>query len=252
MKSRICICWIGLSLMLPAPLSAQAIGNPIIYEKSGQLTVSATGGFGRFDVDNETFMSDRYLFKASYGPIEELHLFGRFGIARLHVGDWFFAGTKPALAYGGGVHLRFLNARKAHVMAFATGQVFRFISQEDSEASVTIGGEQWTRFRETEHDWLEYGGALGMIYDGKWVDFYGGCELLMLDLVRSRRETLEGKSGPVFSSERSGDHLRETSYRPFVGIDLALPSRLKLTLEVRGTDFTDGAVFIGLSQRGSP
>jgi len=252
-KKRNCINAIGLSLAFAAPLFAQPIGVPIVYEQSGQLMVSATGGLARQDLGDDTYLSERYLLRARYGFAKELDLFGGIGIARLRVEDDApRQGPKPTLAYGGGVHLTFLNMPKAHLLGSITGQVFRFVNRERREEPITIGGERWTQIRESKHDWLEYGGALGVILDGTWLDVYGGYEVLVLDLLRTDREEFRRQGEAASPGGARAIHFDATGRRPFLGVDFALPDRLKISLEVRGTSLADGAVFIGLSQRGSP
>ncbi len=233
-------------------LVAQPAGAPIYTEGNGEFTISLDGGFFTkkiFRIKNE---SRRFFLKGSYGLSSYLDFYGLFGLtnlsltladsARTVLDDGFKA------AYGGGLSLRILVFERMQMSLFFNGQLIRFISKPASESTLGFG----TQVVQLNYDWREANLTFGLTKKIGAANFYGGINTKIIQRFETKIDKL------VFSGQNStatrvkGKYTSGLLTSPLFGLDLNLPSRLKISFELSANNESDFAFYIGLCQRGKP
>jgi hypothetical protein len=254
MLKRNVVSILGLVILFSSSSQAQPIGNPILHGGQREFTVSLSGGYVMKNIEELSTTSRRYLLKGTFGLTHWLDIFGRVGAANLEIKipeeDLSDLKTSYKSAYGGGINLRLLRFAKGKLSFFAAGQAFRFLSQGSLIGELTVEKENWRREIELSYDWREYEGALGAVCDLKKFDIYGGVQATWLNRLETKREYPYSPGGDPFVTK--GEYLSGAMRGFFFGCDLSLPSRFKISCELKGRNRSDGFFSIGISQRGRP
>lgn len=244
---------LGLAVVLAsATAQAYTIGNPAGAAGTGKLHVSAEYEFQNRELPGSLpTESHRYLVKGSYGVTSWLDIFARGGVAGLEIPfqDSRFVG-EDSFAWGIGGRATVVRFPRWRSEIFSTGQVFTYRTRGRVDQQVVNSPETWTRQLNSKYIWWEYGGALGVKTRQGAVSPYFGVDLSYIEgekitdqyNVFSYGSVYGGKSNTNFSSE-------DLLLNPFVGLDVNLPLRYKLSAEVRGTSRDEISFSIGLSQR---
>jgi len=233
-------------------LDAQPAGVPIHTESNNEFTISLDGGFFTkkiFGIKNE---SRRFFFKGSYGLNSRIDIYGLFGLTNLRLTLADSARTVLddgfKVAYGGGLALRILAFERLQMSLFFNGQLIRFISKPASESTLGFG----TQVVQLNYDWREANLIFGLTKKIGAANFYGGINAKIIQRFETKTDKL------VFSGQNStatrvkGKYSSGLLMSPLFGLDLNLPSRLKVSLELSANNESDFAFYIGLSQRGKP
>jgi len=233
-------------------LNAQPAGVPIYTESNREFTISLDGGFFTkkiFGIKNE---SRRFFLKGSYGLSSYLDFYGLFGLtnlsltladsARTVLDDGFKA------AYGGGLSLRILVFERMQMSLFFNGQLIRFISKPASESTLGFG----TQVVQLNYDWREANLTFGLTKKIGAANFYGGINTKIIQRFETKIDKLVFSGQTTAGNQVKGKFNSGLLTSPLFGLDLNLPSRLKISLEISANNESDFAVYFGLSQTGKP
>ncbi|MFQ5677527.1 MAG: hypothetical protein ACE5G1_16680 [bacterium] len=253
------IIWHGLVfftiLGLVGNVQAQPVGGPIFSNGEKELTIGVDGGhFSKkiFGTEND---SRRFFLKGSYG-IGRLDFFGLVGIVNMELTLADSAQTVLddgyRIAYGGGATLQLLQFEKLQASLFLTGQFFRFISKPAAEILLSFGGAPASQVLELNYDWREADLSGGISKRIKSIIFYLGASAKIIQRFETKTEKLvfSGQSG-VESMEK-GEFNSGVLLSPLAGLDIHLPSRLKISMEITARNEQDFAFYLGISQTGKP
>ncbi len=236
-------------------VSAQPAGAPILSNSDNEFTLSAIGGYTTktiFGVQN-TYRS--YWLKTFYGLSSRFDIFGQLGVLKLKLdsGDGLeLRDNRRRVAYGGGLTWKVLSLQTARIGLLASGQVIRFKSTPGFEELIPVSGSELFQVTELEYDWRELNFNFGLSKEFEMAHFYAGANLkfIVRDEFRENRLLLNNSSvsfSRTFSKYRSG-----AVWQPMLGLEVNLPSRIKLNFEFMGTREQDFMFYFGVSQTGSP
>jgi len=233
---------------------AQPAGVPLLSGSAKEFTLSAIGGYytkSIYGVQN-TYRS--YSFKAAYGLSGNFDIFGHIGVLKLNLnaGDSLKLNDKRRVAYGGGFTWKILSLQAARLGVMVGGQVLRFKTKPDFQERLPVSGSELYQVTALEYDWRELNFNFCLSKEFDIAHFYAGGNLkyIIRDEFRENKLLLNGSNvsfARTFSKYRSG-----ALWQPMLGLEVNLPSRLKLSFEITGTAEEDYMVFIGVSQTGSP
>ena len=232
-------------------LNAQPAGMPIYTEGNREFTISLDGGFFTkkiFGIKNE---ARRFFLKGSYG-LGNLDFYGLLGVtnlsltladsARTVLEDGFKA------AYGGGFSLRIPAFERLQVSLFINGQMIRFVSKPASESTLGFG----TQVLQLNYDWRETNLTFGLTKKIGAANFYGGINTKIIQRFETKTDRLVFSGQNTAANQVKGKFNSGLLTSPLFGLDLNLPSRLKISLEISANNESDFAVYFGLSQTGKP
>jgi hypothetical protein len=242
----------GCMLTFAAVSAAYTVGNPMEATGSGKLAVSVEYEYqehGLPDIDD--IESIRYLVKAGIGLTSWLDLFAKGGAAHLEIpvdGDRFIGEDK--FAWGAGARATLWRLPRWNMELFSSGQILSFHSRGCIDQKVATSPEIWTRRLDTKYIWWEYGGAVGVKVRRSVISPYLGVDVCYLEGEKITRQynlfsygTVDaGRSSAEFSSE-------DVVLSGFAGLDILLPLRYRLSLELRGKNRDRISFTIGMSQR---
>jgi hypothetical protein len=243
----------ALSLLLAVSVAgAYTVGNPVDATGSGKLAVSAEYEYQEHRLpDVEGTESTRYLVKAGYGLTPWLDVFVKGGAANLEIPlvNQRFVG-EDKFAWGAGARATLWRPQRWPLEVFSSGQIFSFRTNGRVDQEVTGSPITWTRRLDSRYIWWEYGGALGVKirqgavspYLGLNVSYVEGEKITHQYNIFSYGTVDGGQSNADFSSE-------EVVVNGFGGLDVILPLRYRLSLEVRGNSSDQISFTIGISQR---
>jgi len=233
-------------------LNAQPAGMPIYTEGNQEFTISLEGGFFTkriYGIKNE---SRRFFLKGSYGLSSYLDVYGLFGLTNLSLtladsahtllDDGFKA------AYGAGFSLRILAFERLQMSLFFNGQLIRFVNKPASESTLGFG----TQVLQLNYDWREANLTFGLTKKIGAANFYGGINIKIIQRFETKIDRLVFSGQNTMANQVKGKFNSGLLTSPVFGIDLALPSRLKISLEMSANNESDFAVYFGLSQTGKP
>lgn len=250
-RMMLCVTMLLASLLAGSLAQAYTVGNPVAAAGTGKLAVSAEYEFQDRELPGSLpTESKRYLIKASYGVTSWLDLFAKGGVAGLEIplqGANFIG--EDRFAWGAGAQAILLRVPSWRMELFSTGQVFSYRTRGQVSQVMTGYPVIWTRQLDTKYVWWEYGGALGVKYRQGFVWPYLGLDVSYVDgekitkqhSIYSDYSQYDGQSSAQFSSD-------EVIFSGFLGCDVCIPSRYKLSLEVRGNGPDEVSFTIGLSQ----
>ena len=249
---RISLMAAGLLLIAALPAGAYTVGNPIEAAGPGRLAVSAEYEFHKGDLpDLDLIESRRYLVKAGVGLTSWLDLFARGGAAHLEIPleEERYVG-EDKFAWGAGARAALWRLPRWQLELFASGQILSFRTRGRVEQEITTSPEIWTRRLDTKYIWWEYGGALGVKarrgvvspYLGVDISYIEGEKITHQHNLFSYGSVDAGRSSAEFSSE-------DLVVNGFGGLDIRLPLRYQLSLELRGTSRDRVSFTLGISQR---
>ena len=242
----------GFLLMLTAQGGAYTVGNPIEAAGPGRLAVSAEYEYRQCDLpDVDGIESGRYLVKAGIGLTSWLDLFAKGGTAHMEIpleGEPFVGEDK--FAWGAGARATLWSLPKWRLELFSSGQILSFHTRGRVDQEITTSPEVWIRRLDTKYIWWEYGGALGVKvrrgvlspYLGIDVSYIEGEKITHQYNLFSYGSVNAGRSSAEFSSE-------DAVISGFGGLDIHLPLRYRMSLELRGTSRDRVSFTLGLSQR---
>jgi len=242
----------GFLLVTAVMAGAYTVGNPIEATGAGKLAVSAEYEFQKRDLpDVDGIESGRYLVKAGIGLTSWLDLFAKGGTAHLEIpleSDRFIGEDK--FAWGAGARATLWRLPRWQLELFSIGQILGFHTRGRVDQEVTGSPEVWTRRLDTKYIWWEYGGALGLKVRRGVVSPYLGLDISYIEGEKithqynlfSYGSVDAGRSGTEFSSE-------DAVFSGFGGLDISLPLRYRMSLELRGTSRDRISFTLGLSQR---
>jgi len=242
----------GFLLITAVSAGAYTVGNPIEAAGPGRLAVSAEYEYQKRDLpDVDLIESRRYLVKAGIGLTSWLDVFAKGGAAHLEIpleGEPFVGEDK--FAWGAGARATLWHLPKWQLELFSSGQILSFHTRGRVDQEITTSPEVWTRRLDTKYIWWEYGGALGLKvrrgvlspYLGVDVSYIEGEKITHQHNLFSYGSVDAGRSSAEFSSE-------DAVFTGFGGLDIRLPLRYQLSLELRGTSRDRVSFTLGLSQR---
>jgi hypothetical protein len=254
------ISYFGLLLLYFSTFSpslfAQPAGMPILTQSDRQVTLSITGGYFQKNINGITYNSPRYLLKGILGLVGFLDLFAEVGVAKvtLDISDGTQARLdgKYQLAYGGGLNIRYFHLPRYRFSLFISGQIFRFVANPSSRNSRILGNTEVLQVVELKYDWREVSLNTGFVKGWGVANFYIGLNAKIIQRLETKIDKIIVNGGGDSSSSQSGEYLSGLESRPFIGLDLKLPSKLTVSLELLARNRSDFVFYIGLSQTGSP
>jgi hypothetical protein len=225
----------------------QMVGNPAGVRGQGEWTLSALGAY----VDHEEFESKRILLKSSLGVLPWIDLFALGGAAQLDLSLPHMDPFKGAyeFAYGLGVTISTRPMSDQPLEIWGGIQGLRFPSRGSY-----IDPSRNLEF-EMVYDWKEYQGYLGVTYRIGIVRLYMGG--IGWGVQR------EDKRTSVYALDKWGERLYttndpqiESTYQSglwtggFLGIEIILPMRYSINVEVVGFNEENYQIRVGVCQTG--
>jgi hypothetical protein len=239
-------------LMVAATAGAYTVGNPVEATGSGKLAVSAEYEYQEHQLpDVSDIESTRYLVKAGIGLTSWLDLFAKGGAAHLEIpleGDRFIGEDK--FAWGAGARATLWRLPRWHLEIFSSGQILSFHTNGRIDQEITTSPEVWTRRLDTKYVWWEYGGALGLKVRRGVLSPYLGVDVSYVEGEKITRQYNLFSYGSVYAGQSSAEFSSEdVVFSGFGGLDILLPLRYRLSLELRGKSRDQISFTIGMSQR---
>lgn len=235
---------------------AQPTGIPIFTQSHREITVSITGGYFRKNIHGIEYNSPRYILKGILGLARFLDIFGEIGVAKVTLvmpdDTQSNLESKYQMAFGAGINIRLLYIPRYRFSLFISGQLFRFTSKPSSENVSFLAGSQVVQVLELKYDWRDALFNAGLTKDWGVVNFYCGLHAKTIQRLETRIDKIIINGGDESETKQTGEYLSGLETSPFIGLDLNLPSQLKLSLEITGRNRSDFAFYIGLSQTGKP
>jgi len=244
---------ICISFLSPFVLHAQQASGPLSIKQENQFAVTLNAGqFQRTIADMEN-KSARYFLKAGYSLTSRVDVFVQAGVTKLELqsGELRFQDSLRPI-YGIGVNFRPLILNTLRTALFINGQVLRFVSRPQAESIRTISGSQVTEVDEFKYDWREAVLNLGLVKEWSSVNLFGGINVRFIQREETRTEALILNQNPGTETRTSTTFQSGAIITPQLGVELLLPSRIILSLEVAANDDSDYVLFVGLSQIGRP
>ena len=234
---------------------AQSVVSPLPTSLRQTLTVSIEGGYfskNIFGIENQ---SPRILARVSHKLGGRLALFGSVGLSKLTLEieqTQSLLIDKYRIAYGGGLNLLVFNNRGLGFLGFLGGQLFRFNNRPSSTTSQVIGESTAEETLELKYDWLEGNLSFGVAKELSFATFYTGLNLRIIHRSETRIERFALNNELISENRKQGKYKSGMLRSPLFGMDLNFPSRIKLSLELTGTNKSDFGVYVALSQSGKP
>jgi hypothetical protein len=153
-------------------------------------------------------------------------------------------------AWGAGGRAALWRLPRWQLELFASGQILSFHTRGRVDQEVTTSPEVWTRRLETKYIWWEYGGALGLTVRRGVLSPYLGVDVSYVEGEKITRQYNLFSYGTVDAGRSSAEYSSEDAvFSGFGGLDIRLPLRYQLSLELRGTSRDRVSFTLGLSQR---
>ncbi|MFQ5770471.1 MAG: hypothetical protein ACE5HX_08050 [bacterium] len=159
---------------------------------------------------------------------------------------------KYHLAFGAGIILRYFYNERMRFSLFFSGQIFRFTSNPSLEMRQNFAGIEVKQVLALKYDWREVNFNLGFFKGMGFVNLFSGmhAELIQRFETKINKNIIAG--GTDSENIQSGEYKSGLQMNPFLGIDLKLPARCALSLEIIGRNKSDFVFNIGISQTGKP
>ncbi len=253
MRRKVCLTVAGAFLLITAVRAgAYTVGNPIEAAGVGKLAVSAEYEYQEHQLpDVDDIESRRYLVKAAIGLTSWLDLFAKGGAAHLEIpleGERFVGEDK--FAWGAGARATLWHLPRWQLELFSSGQILSFHTSGRIDQEVTTSPEVWTRRLDSKFIWWEYGGALGLKMRRGILRPYAGVDVSYVEGEKITRQTNMFSYGTVYAGSRGAEFSSENVvFNGFGGLDILLPLRYRLSLELRGKSRDQISFTLGLSQR---
>ncbi len=239
-----------------AEIAAQPAGSPVFSQSHREFTFSFNGGYLRKNIYGVHNDSPRLLVKSLFGLAKFVDVFGEIGFVKLNLTtsgeSQFTFKDKYHLAFGGGITLRYLNFKRIRFSLFVSGRIFRFTSNPSSEKIANISSSEIEQSLEMRYDWREVTFNSGFIKGLGFANIFSGIQGKLIQ----RHETKISKfiiAGGVDSENQTfGEYKSGLQISPFWGIDILLPSRFTISLELIAISKTDFNINVGISQTGKP
>lgn len=243
-----------LSLLLVGFVSAQPAGAPILSNSDKEFTLSAIGGYTTKSIHGVQNTYRSYWLKTVYGLSNRFDIFGQLGVLKLKLdaGDGLELTDKRRVAYGGGLTWKALNLQAARIGLIVSGQVIRFKAKPDFEELIPVSGSELYEVTALEYDWRELNFNFGLSKEFDMAHFYAGANLKFIIRDEFRENSLLLNNSSVSFSRTFSKYRSGAVWQPMLGLEVNLPSRLKLNFEAMGTREKDFMFYIGISQTGSP
>ena len=237
-------------------LNAQPAGGPIFASSKNEFTISVDGGHFTKRIFRVKHDSRRFFLKGTYGISDRFEFFGRVGLMNLELTLADSARTTLddgfRLAYGGGLTLRVLEFERLRLSFFFSGQFFRVVSRPEAETSLSFAGAPALQVLQMKYDWREGGLTFGVSKQIGSINFYTGATARIIQRYETKIEKIVFGGRSANEIREKGKYTSGLLMSPLFGLDLNLPSRLKISLELSANNESDFAVYFGLSQTGKP
>lgn len=244
------------NFLWPAGSPAQSVANPMFTDTHNEVTIAIGGGASKEKTGDLTVYNNEYLVRTVVGLGRRFDIYAEFGFSKLAVdltgatashldGDF-----KPA--YGGGLTLRLFTVRKWRLSLFSGAQVFRFTANPTTSETVFLADNPARRQLQLKYDWRTYQFNMGVTKELGELSFVVGVSGRFVQRVEKKVNKLALADGGFSETSTKGEYLSGVQFVPFAGMNLHLPSRLKLNFELKAQDIENIAFFAGISQTGKP
>ena len=237
-------------------LNAQPAGGPMFTNSKNEFTISVVGGHFTKRIFRVKHDSRRFFLKGTYGIGDRLDFFGRVGLMNLELTLSDSARTVLddgfRIAYGGGMTLRIMDFEQLRLSFFLTGQVFRVISRPEAETALSFSGSPALQVLQMKYDWREGNLTFGVSKQIRSINFYTGASAKIIQRYETKIDKIVFGGRSANENREKGRYISGLLMSPLFGLDLNLPSRLKISLELSANNESDFAVYFGLSQTGKP
>lgn len=254
MNSRaVTVFGICIFSLIPFAMRAQQASGPLSIKQENQFAVTLNAGQFQRTIAGMENKAARFFLKAGYSLTDRLDLFAQAGVTKLELqsGELLFQ-DKLRPIYGIGVNFRPLLVNTFRTALLINGQLLRFVSRPQAESASTISGSQVTEVDEFKYDWREAVLNLGLVKEWNRVNLYGGVNVRFIQREETRTESLILNENPGAETRTSTTFQSGAIVTPQVGMELLLPSRIILSLEIAANHDSDYVFFVGLSQIGKP
>jgi len=250
---RLAICLVLLGV---ARGQAQPLASPALTQSCRQLTVGFSATLDRRAIGSAEQSSPRLLLQALYGPFEGLGLFGEIGLANLslqpHDASQSNLTGSYRLALGGGVAVRLHAFKRVGVFVHTGGRFFWFRNQPSARSSTNVAGTEFVRTLRLNYEWREADGYLGLAKALRAVYVYAGLSGNVVSRPERKSQSVWVDGSLQSEVSERGAYQSGLRWLPYVGLDVSLPARLNLNVELRFRNSEDFKVNIGISQTGAP
>ncbi len=239
-----------LTIIVPAFIQAQMVGNPVGVKGKGEWTISAAGTYMNQEIGNEIAVSKRILLKSSWGLASFLDVYGTIGAVQLDLKtpDVTFVDYegKFRLGYGVGFSSAFTLLSQSKISFWVSGQVLRYFS----EGSFLEYEDIYSKEYKMNYDSREFMGSVGIVIPFRSFRIYGAGVGWATQRLESKNEYLE-YAGIVRHVGQIDGELRSGLWSGgMVGIEFILPQQYTISLEGLFFNEENYHIMIGVSQTG--
>ncbi|KAA3657786.1 MAG: hypothetical protein DWQ10_12515 [Calditrichaeota bacterium] len=212
-------------------------------------------------------------FSESYANDDRVRLFGaymRFGIGFHQLFDIYaLIGTSKqnirysdtslsdfdsdlARSMGGGIAIKLPYYFPGKIQLATSGQLVLFAPTGTTYSNSTVPNTDYRKRHDFEYEWQHVQLSLFAARKFQQYEFFIGGEYIM-DIIDFKHDlTLESEEGNFYLSRSRGNYLQENRPNASVGVNIALPGRHYLGIELKAGMQRDMAIFIAIGQTGKP
>ena len=234
---------------------AQIVGNPIEVRGAREWTVGLHVNYARQDIDSLLTTSKRLLVRSTWGLTPHLDFYLTAGAVQLDIstGEPQFSDYAGAAAFAYGAGFNFALQRistERPVGVWLGGHILRFPSNGSFIESLTSTESGIYREFEMTYDWLEIQGSLGLIVPVGRFHFYASFVTVSITRRDTKAEYLIAGDSKTLNGEDRAKYRSGLMNAALAGIELTLPGRHAVTVELMYRNKKDYRVMAGICQTG--
>lgn len=252
MKNRIIITFM-LFILTQGGVLAQMAGNPV-GSQGGEWSMGLSTSILKHDIGDYSTESQRHVLKSTWSilPFMDFYvLAGGVGL-KMESSDQALEPYKGnfRIGMGTGFNMNLLDDKTAGFGLWVDGHVFRFTSQGSYKELQMIHGNSYDREHKLYYDWREFRCNAGITIPVKRVKFYAAGSLMNIWRKDIKKEYLDDGETQTYLGEKKDEYKSGNWTGGLAGIEISLPDRYQLSVEVLGFNKKNYQIMVGISQVG--